>query len=470
MYDFEAGKLRTAPDKKPIDLGLVYTCLLVATEMRGLALCLQTVTFTTLYSDELRLVQPENFGASSRYHVSIVAEIANDEMMDEIKRRHGDTNLYQYMSHLHNYEEGSCFGVCWCIKPSDNNGDCPSVYRETIRISGSRTQHPVSPRYLPSDAPWKTPTEKELDRLAKYFMGVKWKSSKNSLHHEWHGKFWNPEPGKYRFSAAASAIHFLKSISSQVRQHIRNIVLCEDHPAVASPACHIRGFIPFCHENPSLLIKRRVSLWRNIFLWQNWSNSRAPKLHWWKTTTAVENRGLPVTYPSRPVAEWMAEAARSDIPDAATLVFDGDTIPEHSATIFRDVIHCGSAMQQVADRMWNLDDPDEDPDMVYKIKFSSKAWQCKGFPDLLKDMCDDHNNSNNNKIKKCPHIRCNFDPGQPWDENRITKDILEACDGSTHRFNWFWSRDEVVDTVAPLPSYYQSWKENLLPEGEQDWT
>jgi len=51
-YDFEAGKLRA--NGRPIDLALMYTCRLVASEMRGLALRLNTVVFRTLYGDELR--------------------------------------------------------------------------------------------------------------------------------------------------------------------------------------------------------------------------------------------------------------------------------------------------------------------------------------------------------------------------------------------------------------------------------
>src|SRR5690349_1525532 len=52
-YDFDAGKLRMA-DGQPIDLALMYTCRRVGYEMQGLALRINTVRFSTLYTDELR--------------------------------------------------------------------------------------------------------------------------------------------------------------------------------------------------------------------------------------------------------------------------------------------------------------------------------------------------------------------------------------------------------------------------------
>ncbi len=51
--DFDAGKLRMA-DGSPICLDLMYTCRLVAAKTRGLALRVNAVIFTTLYSDNLR--------------------------------------------------------------------------------------------------------------------------------------------------------------------------------------------------------------------------------------------------------------------------------------------------------------------------------------------------------------------------------------------------------------------------------
>ncbi|KAE9572211.1 hypothetical protein CGMCC3_g11643 [Colletotrichum fructicola] len=50
-----AGLLKGANDQ-PIDLNLSYTCRLIATEMHGVALRINPITFTTVYSDDLRML------------------------------------------------------------------------------------------------------------------------------------------------------------------------------------------------------------------------------------------------------------------------------------------------------------------------------------------------------------------------------------------------------------------------------
>ena len=53
-FNYESGKLRTASNQ-PVDLSFMYTCALVATEMRGVALGTNTITFSTAYSDSERI-------------------------------------------------------------------------------------------------------------------------------------------------------------------------------------------------------------------------------------------------------------------------------------------------------------------------------------------------------------------------------------------------------------------------------
>jgi len=53
FFDFQSGKLRTANYER-IDLALTHTCRQVANEMRGLALQRNMITFTTVYSEDLR--------------------------------------------------------------------------------------------------------------------------------------------------------------------------------------------------------------------------------------------------------------------------------------------------------------------------------------------------------------------------------------------------------------------------------
>ena len=62
-FDFGSGKLRAS--RQPIDLALMYTCKTVAAEIRGLPLGTNTITFSTIYSESLRL-------RAGRFHKAMV--------------------------------------------------------------------------------------------------------------------------------------------------------------------------------------------------------------------------------------------------------------------------------------------------------------------------------------------------------------------------------------------------------------
>ncbi|KAM0229792.1 hypothetical protein ACHAPO_009677 [Fusarium lateritium] len=66
---------------------------------------------------------------------------------------------------------------------------------------------------------------------------------------------------KIRFSAVANAIQFLETrLSHKQRLEIRNLVLHEDLPSVNQPSAHAQGLAKFYHENPNLIVERRVNL------------------------------------------------------------------------------------------------------------------------------------------------------------------------------------------------------------------
>ncbi|KAM0232300.1 hypothetical protein ACHAP5_010759 [Fusarium lateritium] len=70
---------------------------------------------------------------------------------------------------------------------------------------------------------------------------------------------------KIRFSAAASAIHFLEHrICANQRTNIRNLMLHEDFRSVNAPSSHAKGLVPFFKENPLLRVERRVDWLRCV--------------------------------------------------------------------------------------------------------------------------------------------------------------------------------------------------------------
>lgn len=87
VYDFEAGKLRKA-NNQPIELDLMYTCKLIAQEMRGLALSLHSIAFSTLYSRQLRTraARWAYFVSRFRSHVGWykVTQIVPAEVVQEV--------------------------------------------------------------------------------------------------------------------------------------------------------------------------------------------------------------------------------------------------------------------------------------------------------------------------------------------------------------------------------------------------
>lgn len=135
---------------------------------------------------------------------------------------------------------------------------------------------------------------------------------------------------RHYLSAASLAIRFLDSIPAQ-REHIRNIVLEEDHGCIAFSECHGLGLIPFCKENAGLHIERRANLWRSV--WQSRPECTLPKADWGNPDRRE--------FFSERVACWAVEALAlvpAGMPVGSfSLVFDGDPAPERCAEIFQEV-------------------------------------------------------------------------------------------------------------------------------------
>jgi len=128
IYDFPAGKLRTATGR-PIDLNLMYTCRRIAAEMQGLALGLQTITFSTLYSEDVRVragfwetIIEE--GRYNKYDLDKLAPMMAEDMTEEVARRYRGTHFYDAFCRRRT-EDVARFG--WGREGA--LGDVPSVFR-----------------------------------------------------------------------------------------------------------------------------------------------------------------------------------------------------------------------------------------------------------------------------------------------------------------------------------------------------
>ncbi|KAK0726732.1 hypothetical protein B0T26DRAFT_868184 [Lasiosphaeria miniovina] len=149
---------------------------------------------------------------------------------------------------------------------------------------------------------------------------------------------------------------------------------------------------------------------------------------------------------TKAIAEWMAEAALPAVPEAITLVIDGNPAPDVSSDIFRGLVQADAAWQTAIDRAFP---PSRVSPLDFLLKATVKPYQCKGFPELLKAVC-------NGDPSSC--IRCKFDPGEPWDDGQIDEIIKANPSDSDDPFEWadVWrpARGRVgFKPPTPLPPY-----------------
>ena len=254
------------------------------------------------------------------------------------------------------------------------------------------------------ETPWIIPTESELDA----FVAAGWCEGKRRKRYT--KEVWDSRPGREKcgFSAAAAASHFLSSIPTTTRQYIRRIFIIEDKLAVASSALHVHGLVPFCRENPSLRIEQRVSLCENIFVGAG-ARFGAPhdmKHEYYRWDGFITDGMFLYTITSN-VAPWMVEATLAGVPDAITLVLDGEPAPELSARILQAVIHRDAAWQAALEQTLG----DDLADTIDK-RSHKKLYYADGFPELLRDIV---------ALGPKSRVRCNFDPGKPWNSAQIAE-------------------------------------------------
>jgi len=292
------------------------------------------------------------------------------------------------------------------------------------------------------EEPWVIPTEEELDVLADPIDAMAPNELDNCTcgfsecyygHDEvplWKRDYWQPsvnKNGHYGFSATAAAIHFLKSVPVTTRAHMRNLVVNEDRLTVGWPEGHVRGLVPFCTENPSLRIDRRVDLW-----WCPWLQSQTDRAEWdhcndgqyhpqWSRRFTTRLTSLTVdneTKTARGVALWMVEASLPQIPDQITLLLDcqGERNRFTASEIFQTVLHRDVAWQTAVQRMFRPSLLSAE-DAFYTT--NCDFYNYDAFPRLLRELCDGYHAKAGRNKAPLGRIRCSFDPGRPWDDDQI---------------------------------------------------
>ncbi|CAH0002269.1 unnamed protein product [Clonostachys byssicola] len=473
VFDFPSKKLRKS-DNSPIDISLVATCRAIAKETRGMAFRLNTIKFNTTYSDELRILAGRFHMFISERRSALKSDFSNRAAsMDPAKlgnviNRH--PVLVPTIEEIKTYGRSPHSGY-WADVPSrvyfasldalrahlaslppdglslqaSNDPQCHNglmvVNNPPRRYDRERSEKLVGFEINP----WDIPLEYELDD--NMLEDAAWVELPTHLDKRYHAyeRCRYIDNGKYRFSATATAIYFLRRIMPETRCLVQNIMIDEDYRSVAFPECHALGLIPFCQENPSLRIIRGASLWGNIFL------SRMDEPHWQRHIRLTFHcldpdppaaDELPLGDIVQVVAAWMSEAGiltSMGMPVGQfTFFMDGDPFPEEASEIFRTELQEAALLQET---VCKAPRPGRWCAYVQRIM---DHFLFDDFPRLLADL------SNN---RESGIIQCNFDPGTSVGS---PDEIL-----STHP-EWSWQEWEYE-----LWDHFEGRDDTLLPGFDQ---
>ncbi|CAO1604243.1 hypothetical protein XANCAGTX0491_007806 [Xanthoria calcicola] len=295
-----------------------------------------------------------------------------------------------------------------------------------------------------SPEPWTIPSLEELAQMmadvnlspsnpayeAQHCLGLKTPESCEG--HPW-------KRVKWRFSAAAAAVHFFKSISQET-----------------------------CSANPQLRIERRVNMWRvllsphqrhrtDLFSIGNQivSNSESvgefsSKLCDWSCITLISDSCC------RWITEASGLAAKGMPAHSFSLVLDGDPAPDKSSELFERVKE--AAAWQVAQAQWYSD---QSPSPGFIVMREDWIYRSEVFPQAINDI-----------VNGKSFISCNFPTGTLHDPRAVLNMNRHIVLSDSHRRmpgrDWFiaFGNHQKRHPMRFLPqlSFIDFAAEELLPE------
>ncbi|KAI4614525.1 hypothetical protein J4E83_007179 [Alternaria metachromatica] len=457
IYKPETHKLAHA-DGSPIGLSLRLVCRQLAAEFQGLALKLNTITFETCFSEASR----EDAGM---YHTMIkqiawrkteVVKTFAPQLFTPIMAK-AVADIYPRLSPLvEGWSTRSEPELEVLATQEKYCGEAPSIWRDCINTVLSQiSEHPdfdvtvqeegkASRRYWIPDnadrmsklvdvnpAPWHIPNRKERDQLA-IVTGVEPEYP------------WYKQRTKYTYSAASLALQFLRSLPDSALMAIRNIILAENHETVTHPECHGRGFVEICRQYPKIRIQRFASLWKAVF-----PVELGTRLDYSSFNEDGEDASLferdrleanDITYA---VGIWMTEVLVLPLlgmpPGCFTLILDGNPTPDYMTQIFK-VVQRDVAFQAALDIAYATGSL---PSPTWIDRRLRTGYTFDVLPGFIQTLSTDS-----------PLVRCNFDPGQPHDANKLLDEhrgwTLQDWENS-----WDTHSPRRFQTEAPLPPWHE---------------
>ena len=461
-FEYESGKLRA--NDRPIDLALMYTCTSIAAEMHYLPLNYNVIHFSTVKTeaskaayfgmffshieqcrrdilnaltrpefrhhltpdlvDELTLKYPQfaplfqeqddfgsrggssavsygrglggsSFGEASSafrsFQIDMLAVLSRDtEFAEPLAKRFDDP------------PGGNRFSMDLWFEDSESTEyeDAEQWLRLQTYYSRGRASFLRRAHLFSGTEAWNIPSEDEVAQFVEIL------DASIQRRNIW-------EKVKWRFSAAAAAVHFFKSIARDTDTYlsIRRIALHEDRLSVAHPECHVLGLIPFCLQNRHLRIERHVNVWKTLsmgsmggsvqrhaeLLQKLTARGEGPRPGSWRDC----NRNLTAAFGSS-LCRWITEAmalSASGMPEGVfSLVLDGEPAPDQSSKLFEQVKE---------DAAWQVAHVQHRIRRAGKYTFRercSSIYLSNVFPQAINDI-----------VEGKSFIRCNFPTGELHD-------------------------------------------------------
>ena len=478
-YNHKTNKLLTAKGEA-IHLSIRLASRQIAVETRGLALELNTVNFSTVYDSDLNQ-RAGHFNTlvtliNSLKGQYLLWQAQRSGLFDAKVRTYVEEHHPRFLPVLDALEAGrvtNSNGYVWKETPSQSRHFVESTlhimaaqpgFHETVSRAShwhGRYDNPCPdpfPVVAHHHVPWVLPSEEELAVMRGIVSLCPIVASRFKT---W--QYWEKE--KYRLSAATTSIAFLGALTSKTRLEMRNLVLNEDHAAVAWPECHVQGLIPFCQENSNLRIERRVSLWKAVL------PAAAASLYAIMTTAPAAQRRSRYDcvapqilsrgrFGYSGVADWIMEALELEslgMPSGSfTLVLDGEPTTEQSTQVFNILQH--NAAWQTAYDISIHDSTVWPVPLTWLQGRDHDSYILRGFPDALKAISEGRS-----------IVKCDIDTGLVHDVDQIIADGRSWTQGEWHA-NW-WTTIQLhgdIHTSEPLPSWVELRMEDMLEEEGMD--
>jgi len=458
VYNPETNRLAQT-DGSSIDVSLRLVCRQLASEVQGLALKLNTITFETCFSETSREDAGMHHAINTkieRRKREVTKMFALQLFTSEMARAVAD--IYPRVSpFIDGWSRNSVADLKVLATQDVYCGEAPSMWRDCLSAVLSQiSKHPDfdatvveeghqarRPRWIPSDirqmselihaspVPWHIPSRAERNELAAV--------AKVEPRYPFY-----KQRTKHTYSAASLALRFLQSLSDTALVAIRSIHLLESHETVAHPECHGRGFIKICQQYPNIRIQRFASLWKAVFDVElesrlNYSSFNEDGVD----ASLFERDRLAASDITYAVGTWVTEALilpSLGMPHGYfTLILDGNPTPDYMTEIF-EVVQRDVAFQAALDVAYTTGSL---PAPTWVARRRCTGYTFDVLPEFIQTLSTDS-----------PLVRCNFDPGQPHDANKIV-DERRGWTPRDWKESWDTHSPREFQTKAPLPPWHE---------------